>query len=334
MNFWQDLSSPIFILAPMDDVTNSAFRRTVAKAASPDVFFTEFANVDGLCSPGAAKIASKIEFSPIELQKPLVAQLWGHDPDNFYSVTERLIQLGFSGIDLNMGCPVKNVVAHGCCSALIRDRDRASQIIIATKAAAKKVPVSVKTRIGIDSIITEDWVEYLLGFDLAAITIHTRTVKEQSKVPAHWDELSKIVTLRNQMKKPTKIIGNGDISSRAKGVEISRDLKVDGVMIGRGIFSNIFAFEKVAKPHSEVELINLFLFHLSVFEQSISFPKNFAAIKKFAKVYIRNGENSSAIRDAIMQASTISEIRSVLQNQQERMEATDQRLILANESLY
>ena len=334
MNFWQQLPSPFYILAPMDDVTNSAFRQTVAKAASPDVFFTEFANIDGLNSPGASKIASKIAFSQAELNKPLVAQIWGHNPENFYLATQRLINLGFSGIDLNMGCPVKNVVAHGCCSALISDRERAKDIICATKAAAGNHPVSVKTRIGIDSIITEEWGEFLLGFDLAAITIHARTVKEQSKVPAHWNELSKMVTLRDSMKKSTKIIGNGDISSRLIGEKLVQDLKIDGIMIGRGIFSNLFVFEAKTSSHSEEELISLFLYHLALFEQTNEFPRNFASIKKFAKVYLRNGVNSSELRTKIMETSNIAQIRSLLFKQLQQHAQSSENLILANTSLY
>src|SRR6476659_1566555 len=179
MNFLQQLPRPFFVLAPMDDVTDTVFRQVVADCAAPDVFFTEFVNVDGLQSPGRAKLIKKLQFTAKE--KPVIAQIWGKNPENFCKTANELVEMGFAGIDLNMGCPEKTVVKNGCCSALINNRELAAEIIKATQeGAAGRVPVSVKTRIGF-SQIDLTWLEFLLGLKLDMLTIHGRTRKEMSE---------------------------------------------------------------------------------------------------------------------------------------------------------
>src|SRR5882672_11300852 len=209
MNLLADLPKPFFVLAPMDDVTDTVFRRIVAGCARPDLFFTEFVNVDGLQSEGRGRLIKRIEFTPAE--QPLIAQIWGKDPENYRKTAAELVEMGFAGIDINMGCPIKAVVNNGCCSALINNREMALEIIKATQeGAAGRVPVSVKTRLGWNQI-DYSWHELLLRQNLAMLSVHGRTRSEMSAVPNNWEAIGEIRKLRDKIAPQTLIIGNGDI---------------------------------------------------------------------------------------------------------------------------
>jgi len=211
-NIWQQLKKPIFILAPMEDVTDTVFRQIVLSLGKPDLFFTEFTNCEALLSKGKRRVEHRLQFTSLE--KPIIAQIWGTKPEQFKKVAETLVDMGFDGIDINMGCPERSVVRQGACSALIKDHALTREIIQAVKeGSGGKLPVSVKTRIGFNEIQTEEWIGFLLEQDLASLTIHGRTVKEMSAVPAHWDEIGKVTLLRDQLNSNTIIIGNGDVMS-------------------------------------------------------------------------------------------------------------------------
>lgn len=312
MNIWDKLaqSSPFFVLAPMDDVTDTAFRQVVADTAPPDLFFTEFASVDGLQSPGRSNVMQKLKFT--EREHPLIAQIWGLRPENFYKSAQEIAQMGFDGIDLNMGCPTPTVTKKGACSALINTPTLAAEIIAATKEGAGDLPVSVKTRIGFKQIITEEWCGFLLQQGIAALTIHGRTAKEMSKVPPHWDEAAKVVDIRNDMKIKTYIVGNGDILSRADGVTKAKQYKLDGVMIGRGIFKNPWVFGQTDYLYNEQERLKLFYNHIELFEQAWGADKNPATLKKFAKMYINGFEGASDIRSEAMMSKDLAGLRKVV----------------------
>src|SRR3989344_5899284 len=233
-NIWQSLTKPFFVLAPMDDVTDTVFRQVVAVVSKPNLFFTEFTNVDGLQSVGREKVLTRLQHQKTE--RPLIAQIWGLNPENFCKSAQDISKMDFDGIDLNMGCPEHGTVKKGACSALINNPELAAQIIAATKKGAGDLPVSVKTRIGFSEIQTEEWCGFLLKQDIAVLTVHGRTVKEMSKVPAHWDEIGKVVKLRDKMGLKTLIIGNGDVENREDGLKKVQEYGVDGIMIGRGIF--------------------------------------------------------------------------------------------------
>ena len=309
-NFWKKLAKPFFVLAPMDDVTDTVFRQIVARAASPDVFFTEFANADGFCSPGRPAVEKKLKFSAVE--KPLVAQIWGLKPENYFAMATEIKALGFAGIDINMGCPEKKVVKTGACAALMSNRALAEEIIKATREAAGDLPVSVKTRIGLHKIITEDWIGFLLGLNLAALTAHVRTVKEMSKAPAHWEEFGKIVELRNQISPATIIIGNGDIKTREVGIELCQKYNLDGAMIGSGIFQNLFVFAETQTKHSPAEMLGLLLEHARLYEKTWGKQKNFAALKKMFKVYAAGFPGASELRAELMGCQNYGEAQRII----------------------
>jgi tRNA-dihydrouridine synthase len=325
MNTHIDLPKPFFVLAPMDDVTDTVFRQVVQSTAAPDLFFTEFVNVDGLQSPGRPKLLKKLRFAPTETR--LVAQLWGKDPENFRKTAEQIAdgtfakELGlpvgsnFVGIDLNMGCPAKSEVKNGTCSALILDRPLASAIIKATQAGAGgRMPISVKTRLGWGEI-DHTWAEFILGHNLYMLTMHGRTKKEMSKVPAHWDEIGKVREIRDKVAPQTLLVGNGDVMSHQQGVELATEYGLDGIMIGRGIFHDPYIFSEDSQwVHVDREArIELYKRHVTMFAETWQQNERpIHTLNKFCKVYINGFDGAKELREQLMQADSTTELLSLL----------------------
>ncbi len=293
----------------MEAVTDIVFRHVVAQAANPDVYMTEFTNATSFCSvKGEASTRGRLDFSPDE--QPMVAQIWGTNPEHFAQMSIGLAQRGFAGIDINMGCPDKNIIRKGSCAALIENPALAAELIAAAKEGG--LPVSVKTRLGFKSLQTEEWLGFLLQQNLAALTIHLRTQKEMSKVPAHWDEIGKVVELRSRLAPHTLVIGNGDVRDRQHGDELIKKYGVDGIMIGRGVFHNPFAFEKKPKNHSKEELLMLLNLHLDLFEQHQ--PRKFDPLKRFFKIYVRDFPGAGELRANLMNSRDTASARSILKD--------------------
>ncbi|HBO2457379.1 TPA: tRNA-dihydrouridine synthase, partial [Pseudomonas aeruginosa] len=287
-----ELPRPFFILAPMEDVTDIVFRHVVSEAARPDVFFTEFTNTESYCHPeGIHSVRGRLTFS--EDEQPMVAHIWGDKPEQFRKMSIGLKEMGFKGIDLNMGCPVANVAKKGKGSGLILRPERAAEIIQATKEGG--LPVSVKTRLGYYEIDEwKDWLKHVFEQDIANLSIHLRTRREMSKVDAHWELIEAIKTMRDEIAPHTLLTINGDIPDRQKGLELANKYGVDGVMIGRGIFHNPFAFEKEPREHTSEELLDLFRLHLSLYEKySNEETQQFKALRRFFKIYIRGIKGAS-----------------------------------------
>jgi tRNA-dihydrouridine synthase len=199
-NFWRKLSKPFFILAPMEEVTDTVFRQIVLKCGRPNVFYTEFTSVEGSQSIGRSKIIHRLKYQNIE--RPIVAQIWGKTPEDYFKTSQQIVELGFDGLDINMGCPVKKIIKQGACSALINNPNLAKEIVLATKEGlANKIPLSIKTRIGFNQIQTDEWCGFLLkDCKPECLVIHARTVKEQSSRVVHWDEIKKVVQTNSQIK--------------------------------------------------------------------------------------------------------------------------------------
>jgi tRNA-dihydrouridine synthase len=313
--FWQDLKkrkSPFFALAPMEAAADTIFRRIVSYASKPDVFFTEFTNVEGLFSKGAKNVERRLIYT--ESERPIIAQVWGLTPKLFYQAATLIREKGFDGIDINMGCPERSVTSRGACAGLIKNKLLAKEIIQATKEAAEDLPVSVKTRIGYSTIETDEWIPFLLEQDIDALTVHGRTKKEMSKVPVHWDEIGKAVIFRNSMNKNTVIIGNGDIKSREEGEEKAKKYGVDGIMIGRGVFENAWVFKENVDPeHITVkDRLDLLKRHLLEYENEKGEKLPYQTLKKYYKIYIREFEGSGDIRAKLMLTNTIIEAKNIL----------------------
>jgi len=308
MNLWKTASKPLFLLAPMDDVTDTVFRQVVLSCQRPDIFFTEFVSADGLFSPGKDKVIQKLKFSKEE--KPIVAQLWGNNPDNFYKAAQLIAKLGFDGIDINFGCPDRTVISHNCGAAIILNEKLVSEIIRKTKEGAPDLPISIKTRLGLQKIVTDEWIPMLLSQPIDAITVHGRTAKEQSKVPAHWDEIGKAVKIRNHSHSNVLIIGNGDIESYDQGLKKIAEYELDGIMIGRGIFKDLWVFEKTKKEGCDtpVNKLRLLLKHIVLFKKIWGKDKSFLTIRKYVKIYVSGFDKASDTRVKLMSAASINEL--------------------------
>ena len=312
-NFWRDLPRPFFVLAPMEDVTDVVFRHVVAKAGRPDVFFTEFANSDSYCHPeGQKSVRGRLIFT--EDEQPMVAHIWGDNPEYFRKMSIGMAEMGFKGIDINMGCPVPNVATRGKGSGLILRPDVSAELIQAAKAGG--LPVSVKTRLGYKDINEwEEWLTHILKQDIANLSIHLRTRKEMSQVDAHWELIPEIKKLRDRIAPNTLLTINGDILDRQKGLELAEKYGIDGVMIGRGIFKNPFAFEKEPKEHSTQEYLDLLRWQLDLQDKySEEVPRSITALHRFFKIYVKGFRGASELRNQLMNTKSTDEVRALLDN--------------------
>lgn len=321
---YTDLPKPFFVLAPMDDVTDTVFRQVVDSCAAPEVYVTEFVNVDGLQSAGRDRVIKRLQHTASE--HPLVAQLWGKNPENFYATAAELAGMGFDGIDLNMGCPAKTVVKHGTCSALINNRPLAEEIIKATQEGAQEaarnsgidgaepLPVSVKTRLGFTTVDLT-WHEFLLGFDLALLTVHGRTRKEMSSVPADWELIGQVRELRDRLAPQTLIVGNGDVENRAHGLELARQHGLDGIMIGRGIFHDPYAFaaDSPWEGMTPRQRIDLYERHIRLFADTWpNGERRLETLNRFCKIYVNGFDGAKELRERLMDAHETGELLEIL----------------------
>jgi nifR3 family TIM-barrel protein len=296
----------------MEDVTDFVFREIVAGLPRPDVMFTEFTNAEGLMSKGKDRVIRKLKYS--ENQRPIVAQIWGLKPEVMNGAAKLVQELGFDGIDINMGCPERSVVKRGAGAGLIKNQSLAAEQIAAVREGANELPLSVKTRIGVGQVVTKDWITFLLEQKLDALTIHGRTARQMSLGEANWEEVGKAVKIRDSISPDTIIIGNGDIKNYSQASEMRENYGIDGVMIARGIFSDPWVFEKEATEanHSKDEYLEILLRHVKLYDETWGKTKNFAAMKKFFKMYVKNFDGANELRMELMEAKNVSEVEKIL----------------------
>ena len=327
MNFWDKLPHPFTVLAPMEGVTDIVFRRVIKVAGRPDVFFTEFTNVSSYASEkGRQNALERLDI--LKDEHPIVAQIWGKEPEHFKATAKALEGLGFNGLDINMGCPDKHVNKAGGGAAMINTPELAMECIKSAKENTR-LTVSVKTRLGYSKISEyQTWLTLLLQQDLAALTVHLRTKKEMSKVPAHFELIDKIVALRNQISPQTKLIINGDIENLEQVADLhATHPGVDGFMIGRGIFKNPFCFKvQSSKPNtplksyvpSQKELLSLLSYHLDIYDarhaelekRGSKYP--YEPLKHFYKIYVNNFDGAKELRTKLMDCKTTDEARKII----------------------
>lgn len=336
-DFWKKLKKPLFVLAPMADVTDCVFRPLIAKysnhgkaSGGPAVFWTEFVSADGLCNPqGREHLLIDLKYS--EAERPIVAQLFGSNIENMEKASALVAELGFDGIDINMGCPDKTIEKQGAGAAMIKDLSKAKEIIRAAKRGAPHLPVSVKTRIGYNKNEIDTWVRGLLEEDLSALTIHARTRKEMSLVPARWEHVREVVELKNKMGKETLIIGNGDVLDIADARKKAHETGCDGVMLGRAIFGNPWLFDEskgIAVGQSMVddrtglgsgnhkvtieERLQVLVEHAQEFERVLCAHKSFAVMKKHFKAYVNGFDGAKELRMRLMGTNNAKEVSEII----------------------
>ncbi len=309
--FWKNLKKPIFVLAPMANVTDAAFRRIFAKYGKPDVTWTEFVSADGLVlahEEGKKKLLRDLLYS--EGERPIVAQFFTSNPENMKKAAALARELGFDGIDINMGCPDKSIEKQGAGAALIKNPARAREVLGAAIEGAGELPVSVKTRIGYNKIELDTWLPELLAEKPAAITIHARTRKEMSKVPAQWEWVKRAVEIRNEMKSETLILGNGDVLDLRDAHKKVEATGADGAMLGRAIFGNPYVFNKEVKMNDLPinDRLTIMLEHTKLFDELLGDIKSFAIMKKHYKAYVNGFSGASELRAELMNTNTYKEV--------------------------
>jgi tRNA-dihydrouridine synthase len=313
MNIWQELEKPFLILAPMEGVTDLAFRQVVAKAGRPDLFYTEFTNVSSYASEKGRHNALE-RLTITEADKPIIAQIWGKNPDHFSELSHALESLGFAGVDLNFGCPDKHVNKAGGGAAMIKTPELAVDCYRKVKAATN-LPVSIKTRLGFTYVDEyKTWLPTLLAEHPAALTVHLRTRKEMSKVAAHYELIPEILKMRAEISPETKLIINGDIKDRAAALELhARYPEIDGFMIGRGVFANPFCFTDHVATRDE--LMKLLALHLDLYEEQMNLHGlPYEPLKHYYKIYINNFPGASDLRARLMETHSVAEAREVLKS--------------------
>lgn len=313
MNFWNTLKTPIFVLAPMADVTDAAFRRVIAKYGKPDVMFTEFVSADGLArapEEGRKKLLKDLEYS--ESERPIVAQFFTSHPEYMKEAARLARELGFDGIDINMGCPDKSVNNQGAGACLIKTPELARELIRAAKEGAQGLPVSVKTRAGFNKVEIETWLPELFAEEPAVITLHARTRKEMSKVPAQWNLVKRAVEIRNSSGKSTLIFGNGDVKNLAEAREKIKETGADGVMLGRAIFGNPWLFSEHSPTQSEK--LNVLVEHTKLFEKLLGETKNFAIMKKHYKAYVNGFDGAGELRTKLMETENAGQVERIVED--------------------
>jgi nifR3 family TIM-barrel protein len=322
LGFWQKLKKPIMVLAPMADVTDAAFRRVIAKYGKPDVLWTEFVSADGLVlAPEAGKQKLLRDFIFTEAERPIVAQLFTSHPDRMREAAKMVKALGFDGLDINMGCPDKSIEKQGAGAALITTPQLARDVIRAAKEGAGDLPVSVKTRVGFNRVELETWLPELLAEEPAVITIHARTRKELSKVPARWEHVARAVEIRdnfilpNGEKSKTLIFGNGDVLDLADAEQKVTATKADGIMLGRAIFGNPWLFSGPTKtqPADIKERLRVMVEHTKLYEELLGDIKNFAIMKKHFRAYVTDFPGLSELRAKLMQTENAAQVAQIVE---------------------
>lgn len=337
-NFWTQLDKPFFCLAPMADVTDSAFREVITKYGKPDVLWTEFVAADGLAHP-VAREKLLIDLVYGKEEHPIVAQIFGSNPENIKSAAALCRELGFDGVDINMGCPDRTIEKQGAGASMIKNIEKARAVIRAAKEGAGDIPVSVKTRIGYNKPEIDTWLRAILSEDIAALTVHLRTRKEMSLVPAHWEYMAEIVALKNEVNPNIILIGNGDVLSVEDGRQKCLETGCDGVMLGRAIFGNPWLFSEKghisksnlsgavapanfsarqpAKGFSQhvpslEEKLRVMVEHTKLFEEKLGNVKNFAIMKKHYKAYVNGWDGAKELRMKLMDAENATEVENIV----------------------
>ncbi len=310
--FYSKLKKPIYTLAPMADVTDAAFRKLISIHGKPDILYTEFISCDGLCSPGKDHLIKILKYD--ELERPIVAQVFGKNPKTYAKAIKMIAEMGFDGIDINMGCPEKNVCKQGAGASLIKEPELAKELIQITKENSNGLPVTVKTRIGYNKIMIREWIEKLLEAKPEIITVHLRTAKEMSKYDAHWDQIHHAVELAKDT--DTLIIGNGDIKSLEQADQLVEETGIDGVMFGRAIFGNPWLFNRNIKRDEVTvnQILDIMIEHAQLYHDTFGENKPFLYMRKHLWAYATDFYGAKELRIAFEKTETVDDVKQAVES--------------------
>jgi len=326
LGFWANIKKPAIVLAPMADVTDCAFRDVIAKYGKPDAIWTEFVSADGLFRGGFEHLKYDLMFGNRE--KPIIAQFFTSNPEYMERAARLAKEMGFDGIDINMGCPDRSIEKQGCGSAMIKTPEIAKEIIRSAIKGADGLPVSVKTRLGYNKDILEEWLPEILSAGPAVVTVHARTRKEMSKVPARWERVKRAVEIRDELKSKTLIFGNGDVATPEEAFRLSKETGADGVMIGRGIFGTPWLCQDLDKRKESFlngkeyifnektleEKLRIAVEHTKLFEEKLGGMKSFAIMKKHFKAYANNFDGAKELRLKLFETENAQQIAYVIED--------------------
>ena len=309
--FWTHLVKPFFVMAPMADVTDVPFRSVIAACGRPDVFYTEFVSAHGLASAGRDRLL--LDLAITKSDHPIVAQFFGTLPEHMEAAGRLARELGFDGVDINMGCPDRSIMKQGAGASLIRSPALARELVAAVRQGAGGLPVAVKTRLGLSATQEMDsWIPGLLEARPDVLIVHGRTVAEMSAVPAHWDCIARAATMAHE--RGTLCVGNGDVDSRAHGIRLAGAAGADGVMVGRGIFHDpwLFSATRAGQPASPRERVEILLRHTDAWTAHWHGIKSFDLMKKFFKAYVSGWAGAVRLRSRLMEARDAASVHAII----------------------
>lgn len=317
-SFWDSLPKPFFVLAPMADVTDPAYRRLIAAYQAPHITWTEFVSADGLYHTRTKGLMTD-EQNPLvrdlaftNEERPIVAQFFGSNPETMEYAAAFAREYGFDGIDINMGCPDKSIEKQGAGAAHIKDPARAKEVIRAAIRGAGGLPVSVKTRLGFNKMEWKEWLPHVLEEDIAALTLHLRTRKEMSKVPAHWELAGEIAAFVKERRPDIKLLGNGDVLNLADAKQKVIESGFDGIMLGRAIFGNPWLFsDRILTEISQEEKLQALLALARNFSE-LTPPKHYAILKKHFKAFVNGFDGAAELRAKLMETNDLAALEKVL----------------------
>lgn len=311
-SFWDNLPRPFFVLAPLANVTDASFRRLIAKYSKPngpDVIWTEFVSADGLVKGNREVLMRDLVFD--ESERPIIAQFFTATPEYMEAAAALAQELGFDGIDINMGCPDRAIEKQGAGAKMILNPENARAVVEAAKRGAPTLPVSVKTRLGYNKDILEDWLPEILKAEPVALTLHARTRKEMSKVPARWERVKRAVEIRNELGSNTLILGNGDLIDIEDARTKVEEAGADGAMLGRAIFGKPWLFS--GKPEPELkERLKIVIEHTKLFEELLGDIKSFQLMKKHFKAYVEGFNGAKELRMRLMETKNATEVEAII----------------------
>lgn len=312
-NFWKSLSKPIIGLAPMSGITDEPMRFIQSVLAKPSVVYTEFVNVDGFQKkPDYFRKIIRYE----DIERPVVVQIFGSDPDLFYLTALEISKLGFDGIDINMGCPANTVMERGGGGALIGKLDKCERIIQSVRQgieeAGKKIALSVKTRIISGEGETRKWAQFLARQPIDAVCLHGRYLPQRSTGPVHWNLVAK--TSQAIQKEGKIFLGNGGVTSYREGKSISKKYGFDGVLIGQAAFGNPWAFERKGALPDRKTLFETILKHARLAWKFYG-ERDFVKFRKHLSWYPKGFAGSRELRTRLVQVRTLSEVESIIEGE-------------------
>jgi tRNA-dihydrouridine synthase B len=312
-NFWQKTKQPILALAPMAGVTDSAYRALCRKNGA-DVVYTEMTAIDALYY-GSEKTMNMLK--KYRSEKPVVLQLFGKRPELVAKAVKHVEAAGFSGIDINFGCPARKVVAHGGGVTLLKNLDLVYELVRAV-CESTKLPVSVKTRTSINTekgkVTVLDFIEKIKDLPVSTLMLHGRSYEEAFSGPPNYEMLKKAKEKFNGI-----VIGNGGINEPADAKKMLELTGVDGLGIARTVYGRPWIFDQIKEylktgkfTYPDMNKIKKIAWQHAKLNYKAKGDHGIVEMRKHLCWYFKGFPGASAYRKGFVTVESLDDIKKVL----------------------